>query len=166
MSRSWKAVLAAVGAVVLITVGLMSFASASSSSSSTTSSSTTKTIHVIQPASAVFTNVDVGPTGDSPGDYVVVTNPFLSPSTHQKVGSGAVVCTLVKVTPTFPSQCVGTASFAAGDITLQGIFLTVTGKANVLAVTGGTGAYRTAHGTVTVTILNSGAADVLFKLIL
>jgi hypothetical protein len=166
MSRSWKAVLAAVGAVVLITVGLMSFASASSSSSSTTSSSTTKTIHVIQPNSAVFTNVDVGPTGESPGDYVVITSPFLSPATHQKVGSGAVVCTLVKVTPTFPSQCVGTASFAAGDITLQGIFLTVTGKANVLAVTGGTGAYRTAHGTVTVTILKSGATDLVFRLIL
>src|SRR4029453_4186214 len=111
MSRSWKAVLAAVGAVVLVTVGLMSFASAASSSS-TTSSSTTKIIHVIQPNSAVFTNVDVGPTGDSPGEFVVITSPFLNPTTPQKVGSGAVVCTLVKVTPTFPSQCVGTASFA------------------------------------------------------
>jgi hypothetical protein len=67
MSRSWKAVLAAV-AVLVVTVGAMSFASASSPSSSTASSSTTKTIHVIQPNSAVFTNVDVGQTGDSPGD--------------------------------------------------------------------------------------------------
>jgi hypothetical protein len=166
MSRSWKAVLAAVGAVVLVTVGLMSFASASSNSSSTASSGTTKTIHVIQPASAVFTNVDVGPTGDSPGDYVVITSPFLSPATHQRVGSAAAVCTLVKVTPTFPSQCVGTGSFSAGDITIQGIFRSVTGKANVLAVTGGTGAYRTAHGTVTVTILKSGATDLVFRLIL
>jgi hypothetical protein len=166
MSRSWKAVLAAVGAVMLVTVGLMSFASASSNSSTTSTSSTTKIIHVIQPNSAVFTNVDVGATGESPGDYVVITNPFLSPTTHQKVGSGAVVCTLVKVTPTFPSQCVGTASFSAGDITFQGIFRTVEGKANVLAVTGGTGAYRTAHGTVTVTILQSGATDVVFRLIL
>jgi hypothetical protein len=166
MSRSWKAVLAAV-AVLVVTVGLMSFASASSpSSSTTTNGGTTKTIHVIQPASAVFTNVDVGPTGDSPGDYVVITSPFLNPATHQRVGSGAVVCTLVKVTPTFPSQCVGTASFAAGDITIQGIFRTVTGKGNVLAVTGGTGAYRTAHGTVTATILQSGATDVVFRLIL
>ena len=158
MSRSLKAVLAAVGAVVLVTVGLMSFASASSSSS-TTSSSTTKTIHVIQPASAVFTNVDVGPTGDSPGDYVVITSPFLSPATHQKVGSGVVVCTLVKVIPTFPSQCVGTASFSAGDITLQGIFRTVTGKANVLAVTGGTGAYEGAGGHLTVEELNETDAN-------
>ncbi len=166
MSRSWKAVVAAVGAVVLVTVGLMSFAAASSSSSGATDSGTTKTIHVIQPRSAVFTNVDVGPTGDSPGDYVVVTSPLLSPATHQRVGSGAVVCTLLKVTPTFPAQCVGTAHFAAGDITFQGLFVTVTGKANVLAITGGTGAYRTAHGTVTVTILKSGATDVVFRLIL
>jgi hypothetical protein len=166
MSRSWKAVLAAV-AVLVVTVGLMSFASASSpSSSTTTNGGTTKTIHVIQPASAVFTNVDVGPTGDSPGDYVVITSPLLSPATHQRVGSAAAVCTLVKVTPTFPSQCVGTGSFSAGDITIQGIFRSVTGKANVLAVTGGTGAYRTAHGTVTVTILKSGATDLVFRLIL
>jgi Dirigent-like protein len=165
MSRSWKAVLAAV-AVLVVTVGAMSFASASSPSSSTTSSSTTKTIHVIQPASAVFTNVDVDPTGDSPGDYVVITSPLLSPATHKKVGSAAAVCTLVKVTPTFPSQCVATGSFAAGDITIQGLFRSVTGKANVLAVTGGTGAYRTARGTVTTTILNSGATDLVFRLIL
>ncbi len=77
-----------------------------------------------------------------------------------------MVCTLLKATPTFPSQCVGTAHFAAGDITFQGLFVTVTGKANVLAVTGGTGAYRTAHGTVTVTILKSGATDLVFRLIL
>jgi hypothetical protein len=164
MSRSWKAVLAAVGAVVLVTVGLMSIAAASSPSSSMTSNSETKTIHVIQPNSAVFTNVDVGPTGDSPGDYVVITSPLLNPATHQKVGSGAVVCTLVKVTPTFPAQCVGTAHFAAGDITFQGLFVSVTGKANVLAVTGGTGAYRTADGTVTVTILKGGATDIVFRL--
>jgi hypothetical protein len=61
---------------------------------------------------------------------------------------------------------VGTAHFAAGDITFQGLFVSVTGKANVLAVTGGTGAYRTADGTVTVTILKSGATDVVFRLTL
>jgi hypothetical protein len=165
MSRSWKAVLAAVGAVVLVTVGLMSFAAASSPSSAT-SNSETKTIHVIQPRSAVFTEVDVGATGPSPGDYVVITSPLLNPATRQRVGSGGVVCTLLRVTRTFPSQCVGTAHFAAGDITFQGLFVSVTGKANVLAITGGTGAYRTADGTVTVTILKSGATDVVFRLTL
>jgi hypothetical protein len=152
-------------AVLLGTVGLASIASASSSNSSSTTSRT-KTIHVIQPESAVFTFVDVGAPGPSIGDYVVITSPFLSPATHQKVGSGAVVCTAVKATANPPLQCVGTASFARGDITLQGIFVSVTGKANVLAVTGGTGAYRTARGTVTVTILANGATDLVFRLIL
>jgi hypothetical protein len=35
-----------------------------------------------------------------------------------------------------------------------------------LAVTGGTGAYKTAHGTVTATILEDGATDLVFRLIL
>ncbi len=168
MSRSWKAVVTVI-AVLLGTVGLMSIAAASSSTSSTTSSTTsttTKTIHVIEPKSAVFTFVDVGAPGPSVGDYIVITSPFLSPATHQKVGSEAVVCTAVKATPNPPLQCVGTASFAGGDITLQGIFVSVTGKANVLAVTGGTGAYQTAAGTVTVTILANGATDLVFRLIL
>lgn len=165
MSRSWKA-LVTVLAVLLGTVALMSIAAASSSTSTATSSSTTKTIHVIQPQSAAFTFVDVGAPGPSIGDYVVITSPFLNPTTHQKVGSGAIVCTAVKHGSPPPLQCVGTASFAGGDITLQGIFVSVTGKANVLAVTGGTGAYQTARGTVTVTILPNGATDLVFRLIL
>jgi hypothetical protein len=46
------------------------------------------------------------------------------------------------------------------------MFLSVTGTPNVLAVTGGTGAYKTAHGTVTATILEDGATDLVFRLIL
>ena len=160
MHRYARAVLVLAVAALLGTVGLVSFASASSNTS------VTKTIHVVQPESAVFTNVDVSPTGDSPGDYVVITSRLIKPGTNEKVGSVAAVCTLLKVTSTFPSQCVGTASFSNGDITVQGIFLTIEGKHNVLAITGGTGAYQTAHGTVTATILRSGATDLVFKLIL
>jgi hypothetical protein len=160
MHRYVKAVLVVVIAALLGTVGLVSFASASSNTSAT------KTIHVVQPATAKFTNVDVGDEDESPGDYVVITSPLVKPGTDKKVGSVAAVCTLVKVTPTFPSQCVGTASLSRGDITVQGIFLSVEGKRNVLAITGGTGAYRTAHGTLTATILRSGATDLVFKLIL
>jgi hypothetical protein len=160
MHRYVKAVLVVVVAALLGTIGLVSFASASSNTSAT------KRIHVTQPKSAIFTNVDVAPTDeDNPGDYVVITSRLVKPGTDKKVGSVAAVCTLVKVTPTFPSQCVGTASFPRGDITVQGIFLTVEGKRNVLAITGGTGAYRTAHGTLTATIRGE-TTDLVFKLIL
>jgi allene oxide cyclase-like protein len=157
--RSGKISLVAVVAALLGTVTLVSSASAASGPSR-------KTIHVIQSESAVFTNVDVGPTGDSPGDYVVITGALLKPATNTEVGSVVAVCTLVKVTPTFPSQCVATASLSEGDIAAQGIFESVTGKANVLAVTGGTGAYRAARGTATGTILENGATDIIFRLIL
>lgn len=108
----------------------------------------------------------MGATGDSPGDYVVITGPLVRPATSQRVGSVNAVCTLMQVTDQFPSQCVATASFRQGDITVQGMFLSVTGAPNVLAVTGGTGAYKTAHGTVTATILEDGATDLVFRLIL
>jgi hypothetical protein len=166
MPRSSRAVL--IAAVALIgTVGAMSLASASSGQTATSDKDRkTKTIHVIQTNEAVFTNIDVGATGDSPGDYVVITGPLVRPATSQRVGSVNAVCTLMQVTDEFPSQCVATASFRQGDITAQGVFLSVPGAPNVLAVTGGTGAYKTAHGTVTATILEDGATDLVFRLIL
>jgi hypothetical protein len=160
MRRSGNVALVVVVAAMLGAVGLVSSASASSGTGKT------KTIHVIQPETAVFTNVDVAPTGDSPGDHVVITGPLLRPGTNTEVGSVAAVCTLVKVTSAFPSQCVATATFAEGDVTAQGLFETVEGKPNALAVTGGTRAYRTADGTVTATILQNGATDLVFRLIL
>jgi hypothetical protein len=166
MPRSSRAVLIAVVALIG-TVGAVSLASASSGPTATSDKDRkTKTIHVIQTNEAVFTNIDVGAAGDSPGDYVVITGLLARPASSQRVGSVNAVCTLMQVTDEFPSQCVATASFRQGDITVQGMFLSVTGAPNVLAVTGGTGAYKTAHGTVTATILEDGATDLVFRLIL
>jgi hypothetical protein len=166
MPRSSRAVLIALIALIG-TVGAMSLASASSGQTATSDKDRKpKTIHVIQTNEAVFTNIDVGATGDSPGDYVVITGPLVRPATSQRVGSVNAVCTLMQVTDEFPSQCVANASFRQGDITAQGMFLSVTGAANVLAVTGGTAAYKTAHGTVTATIVEDGATDLVFRVIL
>jgi hypothetical protein len=44
----------------------------------------------------------LGATGDSPGDYVVITGPLVRPTTSQRVGSVNAVCTLIQVTDQFP----------------------------------------------------------------
>jgi hypothetical protein len=164
MARFWKAGLI-VAAVLVATVGLVSIASASSSSNRT-ASSRTKTIQVLQSGSGVFTTVDVGPADESIGDYVVINTPLLHPTSHQQVGLESAVCTAIEAPPG-REQCVTTASFPAGDITFQGVFVFEPPKPFVLAITGGTGAYRTAHGTVTFSFPQQGGdLLIVFKVIL
>jgi hypothetical protein len=165
MARFGKAGLI-VAAVLVATVGLVSIASASSSPNRTASSSKTKTIQVLQSGSGVFTFVDVGPADDSIGDYTVINTPLLHPTSHQQVGLESAVCTAIEAPPG-REQCVTTASFPAGDITFQGVFVFEPPKPFVLAITGGTGAYRTAHGTVTFSFPQQGGdLLIVFKVIL
>lgn len=141
-----------------------SYPSAASSTGHTAKHTTT--IHVVQGNKAVFTNVDVGPTGESIGDYVVITGPLVKPGSGTTVGSSWVICTSLGTGATAPVQCLGTSHFAAGDITIQGLFITETGRHNRLAVTGGTGAFKRARGEFVATILNDGSTDGLFRLTL
>jgi hypothetical protein len=121
MARFWKAGLI-VAAVLVTTVVWVSIASASSSPNRTASSSKTKTIQVLQSGSGVFTPVDVGPPDGSIGDYTVINTPLLHPTSHQQVGLESAVCTAIEAPPG-REQCVTTASFPAGDITFQGVFV-------------------------------------------
>jgi hypothetical protein len=150
----------AVTAVTAVAAGM------TSASSTAQTAQHTATIHVVQTNSAVFTNVDVGPAGDSIGDYVVITGPIVRPGSRTILGSTAVVCTSLKTATTGPLQCLGTSHLAAGDITIQGLFITETGRHNRLAVTGGTGAYQRARGEFVATILNDGSTDGFFRLTL
>jgi hypothetical protein len=164
MARLWKPGLI-VAAALLATAGLVSIASASSGPNRTATSSKTKTIHVVQSNVGVDNRVDVGPEGDSVGDYNVINTPFLDPKSNQQVGLESGVCTEIEAAPG-RSQCVTTASFPEGNSTFQGAFLFEPPKF-VLAITGGTGAYRTAHGTVTFIFPpQEGELHVVFRVIL
>jgi hypothetical protein len=71
----------------------------------------------------------------------------------KKVGHDGGVCTLVRLVPRVlaTTQCVVTASLPKGQITVQGLPTFTHGPASfLLAITGGTGAYKTAHGQVKV----------------
>jgi hypothetical protein len=86
--------------------------------------------------------VDVGAKGDSLGDEYVFRSTLTS---HGKtVGHAGVVCTLVSVKHG-EAQCLGTAWFRAGQITIQGL---IAGEPEhfVFPITGGSGAYKGAEG--------------------
>ncbi len=90
--------------------------------------------------------VDVGAPNFSLGDAFVFTSKLTKHGKH--VGRTGVVCTITS-TAAEESQCVGTARLRGGQITIQGL---LAGEPTVFkfAITGGTGAYEGAEGTLVV----------------
>src|SRR6476619_7662521 len=90
--------------------------------------------------------VDVGKHGFSLGDEFV----FTSRLTHhgRKVGHTGVVCTITSVKRE-ESQCVGSAKLGRGEITIQGLQADDP-QVFSFAITGGTGAFEGAEGTLVV----------------
>jgi hypothetical protein len=95
--------------------------------------------------------LDLGASGLSVGDrFIFATDAFRK---GERVGVGAGDCVTVRFRPgrdqpqAHNDLCVATLSLPEGQITAQGLFDRITGPVPVtLAITGGTGAYRTAHG--------------------
>jgi hypothetical protein len=106
-------------------------------------------------------DLDLGATGPSIGDRFVFSDDLFRGG--QKVGISGVECIAVRSqpSPVPPGQeptsltisCVGTLRLPEGQVTVQGLvtFSEESGPSFDLAITGGTGAYRTAHGQLTVT---------------
>ncbi|MEU9497623.1 hypothetical protein [Streptomyces sp. NPDC048196] len=96
-----------------------------------------------------FIDVD-GSSGPSQGDEFVISGNLLRGSAT--VGTYSEICTLTRTAPAdeFDLQCAGDLALPLGQLTIQGRFtVTAAGPGNIdLAITGGTGRYRTAHGTV------------------
>lgn len=90
--------------------------------------------------------VDVGEPDLSLGDAFIFTSDLTKRGTL--VGHTGVVCTVTS-TAREESQCVGTASFRRGQITIQGL---LAGEPGVFAfpITGGSGDYVGAEGTLVV----------------
>ncbi|MDX3232157.1 allene oxide cyclase barrel-like domain-containing protein [Streptomyces sp. ME19-01-6] len=94
------------------------------------------------------TSLDFDGPGASQGDELIISGNVLRDG--QPVGTFSEVCTLTRVEPVDESDllCQGTLVLPQGQITFQGRFtITAAGAGDVtLAITGGTGSYRTAHG--------------------
>jgi hypothetical protein len=96
--------------------------------------------------SGVASPVDVGPTGDSPGDMFVFDQPLLNEA-RQNIGNNSGYC--VRTLPGQSSQCQWTLTMADGSITVAGRE-TETGTSYV-PVIGGTGAYVGVTGVLATT---------------
>jgi allene oxide cyclase len=102
-----------------------------------------QTIHVIEHANT-DTLADVDPPGDSTGDVLTFHNPVFNAADSQQVGRDQGYCIRIKASSTGSWECNFTTFLKNGHITVQGPFFDT--KDSVLAITGGTGAYRDARG--------------------
>jgi allene oxide cyclase len=101
------------------------------------------TIHVVERATS-DTLIDNAPTGDSVGDTLAFGNAIYDSSNTTTVGSDGGQC--VRTVPGVSWECAWTTSLKDGQITVEGPFLDA--GDSTLAITGGTGAFRSATGTM------------------
>jgi hypothetical protein len=93
-----------------------------------------------------------GPGAPTPGDEDIFFEALFKDG--HRIGHVHAVCTFINTTHPGVEQCVATFSLPKGDITVQGVIGEPPPGTNppfVQAITGGTGAYHTAHGTVRIT---------------
>jgi opacity protein-like surface antigen len=139
-------VLAVLAAAVLASAVLAAAGTASSAQRSSV-------IHLKLPGTK-STYVDLGRKGYSPGDYFLATGRLLDAATGKLAGHLGGVWTLL-------SRAADNAAFdlglARGTIIVDGRIVHAA-KQSVLTVTGGTGAYQGARGTVTFRYLTETTA--------
>jgi len=90
------------------------------------------------------TPIDVAPKGDSIGDTVVLVNPVFDAADRNQVGTDQGYCVRTVVGKRY--ECFWTLILSGGQITTQGP-VSDSGD-SLLAVTGGTGIYVGAKGTL------------------
>jgi hypothetical protein len=110
-----------------------------------------RTIHLREASpTPKLTVVDLGDPGLSLGDHVITTDGVLRPDSTP-AGSTEQVCTVVEPKASlFAStfDCAGSFQLDQGEIIVQGTFVPTAAESS-FAVTGGTGAFASARGEVT-----------------
>ena len=102
-----------------------------------------KAITVIEHATS-DTTTDTGATGDSVGDVLTFANDLFDAANAQKVGTDQGYCLRVVAGASY--ECTWTSFLPGGQIVVSGPFYDA--KDSTLAITGGTGRYRNARGTM------------------
>jgi hypothetical protein len=119
------------------------------------------TIHVIEHATTdAVTN---GTAGDDAGNILTFANDVFNAADAAKVGSDQGYCVRIVVSKSW--ECNWTTFLPGGQITVEGPFLD-TGD-SVVAITGGTGAYRNVRGSMDLKYHNAAGTkfDFVFHLI-
>jgi allene oxide cyclase len=87
---------------------------------------------------------DTGAAGDSAGDVLTFANDVFNAADTKKVGTDQGYC--IRTVPGVSYECNWTNMLEGGSITVEGPFYDA--KDSVIAITGGTGRYRRARGTM------------------
>jgi allene oxide cyclase len=88
--------------------------------------------------------LDLGAKGDSPGDLLTFANPVFDAANKTQLGTDQGYC--VRVVTGKSWECFWTLLLKEGEITIEGPFYD--DKDSVMAVTGGTGKYAGAKGSL------------------
>ncbi|MGZ4591593.1 MAG: hypothetical protein ACXV3C_10060 [Actinomycetes bacterium] len=158
-----RRILGVIAFALLLVLGNLTLASATDSPSD---HSRTKTLRLT--ATPVdFASLDLGAPGDGIGDQIVATDDL---TLHGKpAGQAHLACTLMRRAGTASTfQCSGVLVLPAGQIAAQGVPVFVDDQPArfSLAVTGGTGAYRTAHGQLMTVELSPTERRITVELVL
>jgi len=102
-----------------------------------------RTVTVIEHADN-DTTTDTGAKGDSVGDLLTFANEIYDENNAEKVGSDTGWC--IRTVAGKSWECFWTLTLADGQITVEGPFYDT--RDSRLAIIGGTGVYRDAHGTM------------------
>jgi hypothetical protein len=158
------------GVLVILVLAVVTLPAASASSSQASSSARDDNdVEVIRVTGVTVDEaiLDLGAPGDSLGDQFVETDDLFRGG--EKVGFLGLHCTAMRQEPmvSFTLQCVATAELPRGQITVQGLVtFTETAQEPIrVAITGGTGRYRTAHGVLTVREISVSEDLLTFRII-
>jgi hypothetical protein len=105
------------------------------------------------------TVIDIGTTGDSIGDLLAFGNDLYDAANAEKAGRDEGTC--FRSNPGMAWECTWTNILADGSITVQGPFLDSL-EDTELAITGGTGVYAGASGTMTLHSRNEAGTELDF----
>ena len=103
-----------------------------------------KTVYVIEHATTDAVTNNDGRSTDSVGDILTFTNDVFDKSNSHKVGSDQGYCVRMVVGESW--ECGWTTLLPRGQLTVEGPFYDT--RDSVLAITGGTGAYANARGSM------------------
>lgn len=106
--------------------------------------------------------IDIGAPNDSPGDQLPFANPVFDAANNHQVGSDQGNCVRAS-TKQGRWECMWTTFLKHGQITVEGPFRDAF-PTTLLAVTGGTGAYRNVRGQMVLHARKDGNFDFIFKL--
>ncbi len=133
---------------------LMLLAALAAALAACASGPTTTTLHVVERATT-DTVGDVAPASDSIGDTLGFANPVYDENNAAQVGTDNGFC--LRTAAPGAWECVWTVTLSDGQLTVEGPFFDASDS--VLAITGGTGAYKGASGQMTLHARNAQGTE-------